>query len=215
MGEREDFGPSLRSARLQRGIPLQQIVRATKVGAELWEALERSDLSRWPTGLYARACVRAYALEVGLDPQTTVDEFCRCFPAGDRRAGRAIRDQAALIGHQSRYADDRPGGEDERRTAAPPEAAPAVLGRGGRPLAAVVDTTMVVLLATAASALLRIGWATAAAGCALVYHAVSLVALGCTPAAWLVDTYLASRYPSARTVSAHRFLRLVRHSPHP
>ena len=61
MSEREAFGPNLRRMRLQRGIFVQDIVAATNVNAALWEGLERNDLSRWPSGIYARSYVRAYA----------------------------------------------------------------------------------------------------------------------------------------------------------
>ena len=79
------FGPNLRRIRLQRGITLKQLAEATKVPEDLWAALERNDVSRWPAGIFARAYVRQYALAIGVDPDSTVDEFCRWFPQGDRR----------------------------------------------------------------------------------------------------------------------------------
>jgi hypothetical protein len=100
MSEREAFGPNLRRIRVQRGVTVDQIVLATNVGAYVWEGLERNDLSRWPAGIYARAFVRSYANAIGVDPESTVDEFCRCFPQGDRRAERTIRVQAEIVGHQ-------------------------------------------------------------------------------------------------------------------
>jgi cytoskeleton protein RodZ len=44
------------------------------------EALERSDLSRLPGGIFTRAFVRAYAQEVGLDPDRTIQEFIAELP---------------------------------------------------------------------------------------------------------------------------------------
>src|SRR2546428_3691754 len=82
MSEREAFGPNLRRLRVQRGISLESIAAATKVHTDLWAGLERNDFSRWPAGIYARAYVRAYAVEVGVDPDATVDEVCRLFPNG-------------------------------------------------------------------------------------------------------------------------------------
>jgi transcriptional regulator with XRE-family HTH domain len=99
MSEREAFGPNLRRLRVQRGISVQDIVSATNVSATLWDGLERNDLSRWPTGIYARSYVRSYAKAIGVDPETTVDEFCRCFPHGDRRAALVIRGHAEIVGH--------------------------------------------------------------------------------------------------------------------
>lgn len=44
------------------------------------EAVERSDLSRLPGGIFTRAFIRAYAQEVGLDPDRTVQEFLAELP---------------------------------------------------------------------------------------------------------------------------------------
>lgn len=44
------------------------------------EALERSDLSRLPGGIFTRAFVRAYAQEVGLDPDRIIDDFIAELP---------------------------------------------------------------------------------------------------------------------------------------
>ena len=121
MSERQAFGTNLRRIRMQRGISIAQIVAATNVGARFWEALENNDLSRWPNGIYARAYVRGYAKVVGVDPESTVDEFCRCFPQGDRRAELVIRGQAEIVGHQDlRWRDRVPpvAGEIDRRGAA-------------------------------------------------------------------------------------------------
>ena len=108
MSEREAFGPNLRRLRVQRGISVQDIVSATNVSATLWDGLERNDLSRWPTGIYARSYVRSYAKAIGVDPESTVDEFCRCFPHGDRRAALVIRGQAEIVGHDDLQWRDHP-----------------------------------------------------------------------------------------------------------
>jgi transcriptional regulator with XRE-family HTH domain len=99
MSDRQTFGPRLRRERERRGITLDTIAAATKVSADLWDGLERNDFSRWPAGIFARAFVRDYARAVGLDADEIVDEFCRLFPIGDRRAARIIKAQAELIGH--------------------------------------------------------------------------------------------------------------------
>lgn len=99
MSERDAFGPNLRRLRVQRGVSIERIVKATNVNAALWEGLERNDLARWPTGIYARANIRHYAQLIGADPESTVDEFCRWFPHGDRRAQLVIRGQAEIVGH--------------------------------------------------------------------------------------------------------------------
>jgi transcriptional regulator with XRE-family HTH domain len=108
MSEQDAFGPNLRRIRIQRGVSLEQIALATKVSAALWAGLERNDLSRWPTGIYARGFVREYARAVGVDVETTVDEFCRVFPQGDRRAEPVIRGQAQIVNHPLNWKDNVP-----------------------------------------------------------------------------------------------------------
>ncbi len=119
------FGPNLRRIRLQRGITLKQLAEATKVPEDLWAALERNDVSRWPAGIFARAYVRQYALAIGVDPDSTVDEFCRWFPQGDRRAERLVRNHAEIVGHRLDWEDDAPAHADrDRRGAKPSRSAP-------------------------------------------------------------------------------------------
>ncbi len=119
MTPQESFVFRLRRHRERSGITLDEIVAATRIKAETLEAFERGDLSRWPSGLYSRASVRAYASVVGLDPIDTVDEFCRLFPHGDRRAGATLQQMAAVVAHASEYRDEGSPGPDRRRAPAP------------------------------------------------------------------------------------------------
>lgn len=128
MSEQEAFGPRLRRERERRGIPLETIAEQTNVSVDLWRGLETNDFSLWPGGLYARAFVRDYANAVGLVADDVVDDFCRLFPIGDRRAATLIRAQGEVIGHESEYADHPaliPGGVERRGAPAPSEATPA------------------------------------------------------------------------------------------
>lgn len=218
MSEREAFGPNLRRRRIQRGVTLDQIATSTKVSADLWSGLERNDFSRWPAGIYARAYVRAYAIEVGVDPDSTVDEFCRLFPHGDRRAERVVRQQAALLGHDLRWKDDLVGSvTDEKRSvaAAAPDVSPIAFTRTARIAAALTDAVVVVGAAMAIRTLSRTGWGPSLAAGALAYHSVSLIALGSTPAVWLIETYLAHRHPTASRAGRRRFPRLLHRSETP
>jgi transcriptional regulator with XRE-family HTH domain len=120
MSERDAFGPNLRRIRVQRGVSIEQIVAATNVSAALWAGLERNDFARWPTGIYARAYVRSYATAIGEDPESTVDDFCRRFPHGDRRAEPVIRGHADIVGHADlRWCDHVPPAvsDGDRRSA--------------------------------------------------------------------------------------------------
>jgi cytoskeletal protein RodZ len=73
-------GARLREAREKRGVSLQQIAVRTRISVMSLEALERSDLSRLPGGIFTRAFIRAYAQEVGLDPDRTIQDFIAELP---------------------------------------------------------------------------------------------------------------------------------------
>jgi hypothetical protein len=106
MTPQESFITRLRRHRERNRIPLDEIATQTRIKREQLEAFERGDLETWPRGIYARAWVRAYASVVGLDPIDTVDEFCKLFPHGDRRAQPTFREYAAIIAHPSAYQDE-------------------------------------------------------------------------------------------------------------
>ena len=72
-----DFGARLRDARERRGVSLRQIANATKISVAVLEALERNDISKLPGGIFGRAFVRSYAIEVGLDPEATISGLHR------------------------------------------------------------------------------------------------------------------------------------------
>ncbi|MGE0449139.1 MAG: helix-turn-helix domain-containing protein [Vicinamibacterales bacterium] len=75
-----DFGARLRDAREGQGVSLRVIADATKISVRALEALERNDISQLPGGIFSRAFVRAYAVQVGLDPEETIAEFLNAFP---------------------------------------------------------------------------------------------------------------------------------------
>ncbi|HTM04715.1 MAG TPA: helix-turn-helix transcriptional regulator [Vicinamibacterales bacterium] len=115
----------LRRHRQRNQISLDEIASETRVKRELLEALENNDLSEWPRGLYARAWVRAYASTVGLDPIDTVDEFCRLFPHGDRRARGTITEIAAIVAAPPEYRDEIAHEDRRRNTTSGSEEPPA------------------------------------------------------------------------------------------
>jgi transcriptional regulator with XRE-family HTH domain len=75
-----EFGRRLRQERERRHISIDSIAAATKIRASLFEQLERGDASKWPTGIFRRSYLRAYAQAIGLDPDATVREFLAVFP---------------------------------------------------------------------------------------------------------------------------------------
>jgi cytoskeletal protein RodZ len=66
---------------------LRQISNTTKISVASLEALERDDISRLPGGIFSRAFVRSYAIEVGLDPEKTIQDFLAQFPHDSVLAG--------------------------------------------------------------------------------------------------------------------------------
>jgi len=76
----ETFGARLRRQRERQQVCIADIAARTKINASLFEALERDDASRWPSGIFRRSFMRAYADAVGLDADATVREFLEQFP---------------------------------------------------------------------------------------------------------------------------------------
>jgi Helix-turn-helix domain len=106
MTDQERFIIRMRRFREHQRIPLAEIAAHIRVKVELLEAFERGDLSAWPRGLYARAWIRDYAHAVGFDPVETVNDFCRLFPHGDRRAGATLQGIADIVASPSEYRDE-------------------------------------------------------------------------------------------------------------
>src|SRR2546428_12213755 len=101
------FGAKLREARERRGVTLRQIANATKISVGQLEALERNDISKLPGGIFSRAFVRSYAVEVGLDPEATIQDFIAQFPH-----------DSVTVGHPtSAQIEDNEAVESDRRTA--------------------------------------------------------------------------------------------------
>ncbi len=76
----ESFGRRLRRERERRQIALASIAANSKISISLLEGLERDDVSRWPSRIFRRSFIRAYAQAVGLDTDATTREFLERFP---------------------------------------------------------------------------------------------------------------------------------------
>lgn len=73
-------GSSLRDARERAGLSLRQIAETTKLSVHVLTALEQDRIGKLPGGIYRRAIVRAFAREVGLDPENILQEFLAQHP---------------------------------------------------------------------------------------------------------------------------------------
>lgn len=76
----QDIGAALRHARELSGLSLRNIADTTKLPVSVLKALEENRIAQLPGGIYRRAIVRAYAAEVGLDPQSAVRVFLSKYP---------------------------------------------------------------------------------------------------------------------------------------
>jgi transcriptional regulator with XRE-family HTH domain len=74
------FGERLRLERERRRITLDSIAANTKIGLPLLQGLERGNVSRWPSGIFRRSFIRAYAEAIGLEPDEIAREFLERFP---------------------------------------------------------------------------------------------------------------------------------------
>jgi cytoskeletal protein RodZ len=102
-----DIGWTLRQARERRGLSLRQVAANTKIAIGALEALERNDVSKLPGGIFIRSFVRAYAAEVGLDPDQTVKAFLASAGVGAPRGSThavAIQEQESEFESKRRMA---------------------------------------------------------------------------------------------------------------
>ncbi len=72
-----DIGAVLREARQQKGRTLRQISATTKIAVEILEKIERNQFDGLPGGIFRRGYIRAFASDVGLDPEPIVAAFRR------------------------------------------------------------------------------------------------------------------------------------------
>jgi len=102
-----EFGTQLKEAREGRGLSLQQVAASTKISVSVLEALERGDFPRLPGGIFSRAFVRSYAIEVGANPDVVVAQFVSELEAAAPTATEAVRpdvteDDIAFLERQRR-----------------------------------------------------------------------------------------------------------------
>jgi hypothetical protein len=69
------FGERMRREREMRGIALDEIVNATKIGSRTLRALEEEDFSKLPGGIFNKGFVRAYARYLGIDEEQAVADY--------------------------------------------------------------------------------------------------------------------------------------------
>ncbi len=69
------FGERLQREREMRGITLDEIANATKIGTRSLRALEQEDFDKLPGGIFNKGFVRAYARYLGIDEEQAVSDY--------------------------------------------------------------------------------------------------------------------------------------------
>ena len=72
-----NIGRNLQEHRERRSITLRQIADSTKLSTTTLECIERNEFGRLPGGIFIRAYLRSFAIEVGADPDEVVDAYTR------------------------------------------------------------------------------------------------------------------------------------------
>lgn len=83
----------LATVRRNRGITLQQISEATKIGVRSLEAIEIGDFRRLPGGIYSTSYIRQYARAIDY-PEDDILEVYRRQMAGEPVSPRPARNES-------------------------------------------------------------------------------------------------------------------------
>jgi len=166
----------LKNERQRRQILLSSISANTKISASIFEALERGDVSRWPSGIFRRSFIRAYAEAIGLDPDAVAREFLAEFPDPLEPSHVAAASAAADGGGLRLKLADSP---------TPFVAGPLLYGMRQRCAAVACDAGIIALLAVCAFIVSDTFWLPL--GVAMIaYYLGSILLLGNTPGVCLL-----------------------------
>lgn len=107
-----DAGVWLREARERKGLTLDDLAHVTKISPKVLFALEAGATDKLPPTFFTRGFVKAYAKEVGLDPDGTADRYLAEVspdtPVADAENVRALVETAVsrtgVIGFENRHA---------------------------------------------------------------------------------------------------------------
>ena len=86
------FGDRLQREREMRGITLEEIAEATKIGTRSLRALEEQDFDKLPGGIFNKGFVRAYARYLGLDEEQAVADYLAALNEA-QAAGKTTRQE--------------------------------------------------------------------------------------------------------------------------
>lgn len=87
------FGERLQREREMRGITLEEIAEATKIGTRSLRALEEEEFDKLPGGIFNKGFVRAYSRFLGIDEEQAVADYISAVGEA-QSSGRATRPEA-------------------------------------------------------------------------------------------------------------------------
>ncbi|MGI9102650.1 MAG: helix-turn-helix domain-containing protein [Terriglobales bacterium] len=91
------FGERLQREREMRGITLEEIAEATKIGTRSLRALEREDFDKLPGGIFNKGFVRAYSRYLGLDEEQAVADYMSALGEAQAATTKAGKTDGATI----------------------------------------------------------------------------------------------------------------------
>ena len=98
-----NVGAQLRASREARGISIDALSHATRVQPRILAAIERNDVAAVPPRPFGRGFVRAYAQEIGLDPDGTAREYFAQFGTAAPAAAHTGADVAPSVDSSTRW----------------------------------------------------------------------------------------------------------------
>jgi len=99
-----NFGNKFRKARESKKLSLEDVSNVTKIGSRMLKAIEEENFDQLPGGVFNKGFIRAYAKQLGLDPEDAINDYLACL--------RQAQDS------QGGWDSDRRTGPDRRKTAA-------------------------------------------------------------------------------------------------
>jgi len=100
-----NFGNKLRRARESKKLSLEDISNVTKIGSRMLKAIEEENFDQLPGGVFNKGFIRAYAKQLGLDPEDAISEYLSCL-------------RQAQVDSQAGWDSERRTGTDRRKAAA-------------------------------------------------------------------------------------------------
>ncbi len=98
------FGNKFRKARESKKLSFDDVSNVTKIGSRMLKAIEEEDFEQLPGGVFNKGFIRAYAKQLGLDPEEAVSDY--------------LASQAQLDPHEGGDSERR-SGLDRRKVTAP------------------------------------------------------------------------------------------------